>query len=129
MAKEKEIVIPVSKVKSRKKVEHIEAKEELLDELEENPWHVNKINNDLKVGDDGKILVSFTKFVQLIAVHDFADLMDKYSNEHITISSDLLVELAGAPTDEIPESKFSWVFLGAILGAVAAAIIFMLFVN
>lgn len=129
MAKEKEIVIPVSRVKTRKKSEIEDLKEELLDEVEANPWHVNKINNDLKVQSDGKISVSFTKFVQLIAVHDFADLMDRYSNENITISSDLLVELAGAPTDEIPESKFSWVFLGAILGAVAAAIIFMLFVN
>jgi len=135
--KDKEIVIPVSMVKTRKKNE--EAENEESNELEDlkaevnkdsESWNVSKLSGSgIKSTEDGKILVSFSKFIQLIATHDFVDLMDKYSEENLTISSDLLVDLAGNTYDEPADNRFSWLFLGLILGLIVAAIVFLIFVN
>jgi len=134
----KEIVIPVSKIQTKKKVldlnQEIEAAaEQLTEEIEHNPWAIHEIDhtNDsqVKAMTDGRILVKFSKFVQLIATHDFSELVEQYDKEDIIISSDLLVDLAGSPHDDIQESKFSWVFLGVVLGSISVAIIFMLFIK
>ncbi len=126
---EKEIVIPISKVKTKHDL-NFEKKykkeldfeiNEIVDEFEENSVH------NLKVSKEGQILVKFPKFVQLIATHEFEEIIEKHKNEDVIITSDLLVDLAGStPMHEEPQDyRFSWMFLGLVLGVSVAAIVFL----
>lgn len=63
-----------------------------------------------------KIRVKFDKFVQLVATHDFADVMKGHADEDIIISSNLLTDLANAH-EETPQ-KSSKVPLFFIIGIV-----------
>jgi len=135
----KEIVIPVSKIQTKKKSELDlseqieEVAEQLTEEIEKNPWDIHHLPKDpdpeLKARADGRISVKFPKFVQLIASHDFAYLMDQYAKEDIVISSDLLVDLAATPYDEPQDNKAAWVFLGSVITVVAVAIVYVLFLK
>lgn len=119
MAKE-EFVIPVSKVKTKDNKELIE------DLKKEVSFDVNELETrGMRLSKDGQICVKFPKFVQLIATHDFETIMSRYSDQEVIISSDLLMDLANSP-EEPTESKFSWLFIGLVLGVVFAAIIFLI---
>lgn len=121
---DKEIVIPVSKLRSEK------TSEELLREVKkEVGFDVNEIESRvMRLTKDGKIAVRFPKFVQLVATHDFETIMEAYDREEVIITSDLLMDLANTPSEEPAESRFSWLFMGLVLGVVFAAIIFLIFV-
>jgi len=135
----KEIVIPVSKIQTKKKSELNlneqieEVAEQLTENIEKNPWDIHHVSKDseqeLRARDDGRILVKFPKFVQLIASHDFAYLMEQYSKEDIVISSDLLVDLAAVPYDDPQDGKLAWVFLGGILVFMILAIVYLVFLK
>lgn len=126
---EKEIVIPISKVKSKPDLE-FEKKykrelefeiNELEDDLDADPAHT------LKVSKEGQILVKFPKFVQLIATHEFEDIIERHKNEDVVITSDLLVDLAGsAPiVDDSGDGRLSSLFIGLVMGVAVAAIVFL----
>jgi len=71
------------------------------------------------VGD--KVKVKFEKFVQLVATHDFEEVMENHPEEDIIISTDLLADLANAheEDDENGGRKLPVIFLiGVILGIV-----------
>ncbi len=70
------------------------------------------------------VKVKFSKFVQLVANHDFGDVVDANANEEIIMSSNLLTELAGAH-DQRGEKKIPLVFLvGIAIGVVLTYILF-----
>jgi hypothetical protein len=118
---DKEIRIPISKIKSH------EADKILSEFSRESGFQVNELSHDdpgMEIGKDGKVIVKFPKFVQLIAAHDFDYILEKYGHEDVQISTDLLIDLANAP-DEQDESRFSWLFMGLVIGVVVAAIIFL----
>ena len=45
------------------------------------------------------VKVRFSKFVQLVATHDFEDVLKKYGDENIVVSGNLLTDLASAHED------------------------------
>ncbi len=130
---DREIVIPISKIKTKDN-------DKLLEELkEEAGFEVTKLKKDVKNSEeevghgmkmtaDGNVAVKFPRFVQLIATHDFDYIMSEYKNEEVEITSELLLDLANAP-EEAAESRFSWLFMGLVLGVITAAIVFLFFVN
>jgi hypothetical protein len=129
---EKEIVIPISKIKTRP---DLDFEKKFHKEVE---FQVNEIEHDfeearhnMKVLKEGQIAVKFPKFIQLIATHEFEEIIDKHKSEDVIISSDLLVDLAGSSTvnDEMPDNRFSFVFLGLILGLVIGAILFLFLIK
>jgi hypothetical protein len=121
---DKEIVIPVSKLRAERE------SEDLLREVKkEVGFDVNNIESrGMRLTKDGKIAVRFPKFVQLVATHEFERIMDEYGNEEVIITSDLLMDLANTPNEEPVESRFSWLFIGLVMGVVFAAIVFLIFV-
>src|SRR3989339_902183 len=65
------------------------------------------------------IKVPFSKFVQLVAVHDFEKILDKYAEEQIVLSTSLLTDLANSHEPEEKESKIPLFFVvGVIFGIV-----------
>jgi hypothetical protein len=51
-----------------------------------------------KIGEHVK--VKFEKFVQLVATHDFEEVMKKHGDDDIILNSNLLTDLASAHQDE-----------------------------
>lgn len=127
---EREIIIPVSKIKSKIDTHSLASKlrEEAEAELEGVETPAVK---DMEVIANGKISIKFPKFIQLVATHDFDEIIDRHKYEDVVITSDLLVDLAGSTpvVEEVQESKFSWIFLGLMLGMVCASIVFLVFIN
>lgn len=70
------------------------------------------------------VKVKFSKFVQLVASHDFGDVIEANADEDIIMSSNLLTELAGSQ-DKRGERKIPLVFLvGIAIGVVLTYILF-----
>lgn len=68
-----------------------------------------------------KVKVKFEKFVQLVATHDFEEVMKRHAEEDIILSTNLLTDLANAHEEEQPESgkKLPIVLIiGIIIGVV-----------
>jgi hypothetical protein len=126
---EKEIVIPISKIRSKPDpVFEERLKKELDFQVNEIEEDFDSAKHNMHVLKEGQISVKFPKFIQLIATHDFEEVIEKHKNEEVIISSDLLVDLAGSSTfnDDAPDNRFSFIFLGVILGLTFGAIIFLL---
>ncbi len=64
-----------------------------------------------------QIKVSFAKFVQLVATHDFEKILQAKGEEEIVISSNLLADLANAHPDNTEEDKkkFPLFFVGGLI--------------
>lgn len=70
------------------------------------------------------IKVKFSKFVTLVANHDFSDVIETNPDEEIIISSNLLTELASG-SDRKGEKKIPLVFvIGIAIGVVLTYILF-----
>lgn len=68
-----------------------------------------------------KVRVKFEKFVQLVATHDFEDVMKRHAEEDIILSTNLLTDLANAHEEQEPQSgkKLPIIFIiGIIIGVV-----------
>lgn len=69
------------------------------------------------------VKVKFAKFVQLVANHDFDEVLKNNPEEEVILSSNLLTELAGAH-DEREGKKFPIIFLvGLAIGVVLTYIL------
>lgn len=69
------------------------------------------------------VKVKFSKFVQLVANHDFDEVVKSNPDEEVILSSNLLTELAGAH-DEREGKKFPIIFLvGLAIGIVLTYIL------
>lgn len=70
------------------------------------------------------VKVKFSKFVQLVASHDFGEVIEANADQEIIMSSNLLTELAGSQ-DRRGERKIPLVFLvGIAIGVVLTYILF-----
>ena len=67
-----------------------------------------------------KVKVNFEKFVQLVATHNFEEVMKKHADEDIILSTNLLTDLASAHEEEPAASrKLPIIFIvGIIIGVV-----------
>lgn len=73
-----------------------------------------------------KVRVNFEKFVQLVATHDFEEVMKAHAKEDIILSTNLLTDLANAHEEDEPSSssRLPIIFaVGMLLGIVIAYII------
>ena len=67
-----------------------------------------------------RVKVKFDKFVNLIATHAYEEIFEKYNDEDVIVSTDLLADLANAH-EEKQMGKTPFVFLfGILLGILAA---------
>lgn len=68
-----------------------------------------------------KVKVKFEKFVQLVATHNFEEVMKRHAEDDVILSTNLLADLANAH-EEMPEesrSKMPVIFVvGILLGVV-----------
>ncbi len=62
------------------------------------------------------VKVKFDKFVNLVAGHDFEELIEKYRGENVIMSTDLLTDLANVPAQD-DERKIPFFFIvGLVIG-------------
>ena len=67
-----------------------------------------------------RVKVKFDKFVNLIATHAYEEIFEKYNDEDVIVSTDLLADLANAH-EEKQMGKMPFIFLfGILLGILAA---------
>lgn len=72
-----------------------------------------------------QVKVKFDKFVQLVATHNFEEVLKEHANEDIIMNSNLLMDLASAHEDDEPEDPKRQPMLigvGVVIGIVLAYI-------
>ena len=75
-----------------------------------------------------KVKVRFDKFVQLVATHNFDEILEHNAHEEIVLSSNLLMDLANAHEDmTTPDRKVQMMFAGGLALGIACAFIFFKF--
>lgn len=83
-------------------------------------------DNDRPVGE--KVKVRFDKFVQLVATHNFDEILQQNKDEELVMSSNLLMDLANAHEDNDTDKKTPTIFvIGLALGVVFTYILFKFF--
>ena len=73
---------------------------------------------EAKIPEPGEIVkVKFDKFVQLVATHDFEEVMKRHEGEDIILSTNLLTDLANAHEEgeEVSSKKVPIFFIVGIL--------------
>lgn len=85
------------------------------------------IVDDREPGDQVK--VKFDKFVQLVATHNFEEVLKHHADEDIIMNSNLLMDLASAHEDEVedPKKQPMLIGVGVVIGLVAAYILLKFF--
>lgn len=101
-------------------VHHIEEE----DEDEETPSILREstiVTEEPKVTE--KVKVKFSNFVQLVANHNYEEVINKNQDEDVIVSSDMLADLANAHEQE-EERRIPAIFIiGVILGVVITYIL------
>jgi len=70
------------------------------------------------------IKVKFANFVQLVATHNYEDIVEKNKDEDIIVSSNLLTDLANAHEQD-EEKRIPAIFIiGVVIGIVVTYILF-----
>lgn len=88
------------------KIEHVQ---------EETAFAQNVQEADFKSTD--KVKIKFDKFVNLVATHAYEDLFEKYHDEDIVMSTNLLADLANSHEEPEDSKKMPIIFvLGIVLG-------------
>ncbi len=74
------------------------------------------------------VKVRFDKFVQLVATHNFEEVLKNHAEEDIVMNSNLLMDLASAHEDTDDSKKQSMMIgVGVLIGLVVALVMFKLF--
>lgn len=74
------------------------------------------------------VKVKFEKFVQLVATHNFEEVLKRYPNEDIVLGSNLLMDLASAHEDaDDGKRQPILIGLGVVIGLVIAFLVFRFF--
>lgn len=97
------------------------------EEVEEEDFEVSHIEEGLEEADiteedlpkpGDKVRISFSRFVQLIASHNFDKILEKRKDEELIMGADLLADLASVH-EEKDGNRIPLIFIGGIvLGAV-----------
>lgn len=75
-----------------------------------------------------KVKVRFDKFVQLVATHNFDEVLEQNASEELIMSSNLLMDLANSHEDPQTDKKTPTIFaIGLVLGIVFTYILFKFF--
>jgi len=126
--KEKSIDGP-SKGKGNKEISLKEEDTEfVVNHIDEDDEQVESIKDEFKVVSTPpeageKVKVSFNNFVNLVANHNYEEVVDKNKDEEIIVSSDLLADLANAHEQE-EERRIPAIFIiGVVLGIVVTYIL------
>lgn len=103
-------------------------------------FHVNEIQHDdsgsdiiEEVIDDREpgeqVRVKFDKFVQLVATHNFEEVLKDHADEDIIMNSNLLMDLASAHEDheEDPKRQPMLIGVGVVIGGILAYILITFF--
>ncbi|MFC1647520.1 hypothetical protein ACFL10_00820 [Patescibacteria group bacterium] len=97
-------------------VHHIEDEE--LEDFPEAPRVLTEEPQAVK-----KVVVSFDNFVNLVANHNYKEVVDKNKDEEVIVSSNLLADLANAHEQE-EERRIPAIFIiGVVLGIVMTYIL------
>lgn len=96
--------------------------------LNPNPMQVSQMHSappQMAPEPSDKIKVKFEKFVQLVAMHNFSEVMKKHAHEDIVLSANLLTDLANAHEDVEEKSTRVPLYLaiGALIGIVLTYLI------
>lgn len=96
-------------------------------------FQVNEISEDEEVEEilveerepGEQVKVKFDKFVQLVATHNFEEVLKNHSNEDIIMNSNLLMDLASAHEDETedPKKQPMLIGVGVVIGVVVAYVL------
>lgn len=72
-----------------------------------------------------QVKVKFDKFVQLVATHNFEEVLKTHADEDIVMNSNLLMDLASAHEDQVedPKRQPMLIGIGVVIGVVAAYIL------
>ena len=74
------------------------------------------------------VRVKFEKFVQLVATHNFEEVLKHYPDEDIVMNSNLLMDLASAHEDtEDPKKQPLLIGFGVVIGVIIAYVLFKFF--
>lgn len=99
------------------KVKHIEDDDEDMDTVE----IARPVNSEPMAVE--KVKVSFDNFVNLVANHNYEEVIEKNKNEDVIVSSNLLADLANAHEQE-EERRIPAIFIiGVVLGIVVTYIL------
>ncbi|MBN1494515.1 hypothetical protein JW911_02120 [Candidatus Peregrinibacteria bacterium] len=94
-----------------------------IEDNEPEPYIQNAtvVMDEPKAGE--KIKVKFSNFVQLVATHNYEDVVQKNHDEEIIVSSNLLTDLANAHEQE-EERRIPAIFIiGVVIGIVVTYIL------
>jgi acid phosphatase family membrane protein YuiD len=132
--KDKSIKIPVKKIKKKKTNEV-----EVLKDLSEAGFEVSHLEEkkksvEMEAVSKGYIKVKFSKFLKLVSMRDFDELMNLYKDEVLVVDSDLLVDLASENVSEVSLEEdagdsFSSVLTGVLIGILVSFILFLIFIR
>lgn len=75
-----------------------------------------------------QVRVKFDKFVQLVATHNFEEVLKNHADEDIIMNSNLLMDLASAHEDqeEDPKRQPMLIGIGVVIGVILAYILIQL---
>lgn len=85
---------------------------------------------EIKQAEPGeKVKVNFKNFVELVATHDFEEVMEQHGSEDIILSTNLLTDLANAHQEpDNPAKKIPiYIIVGIIIGIVVTYLLLMRF--
>ena len=87
-----------------------------IDHVEQDVGYASPAS-DLDFKSTDKVKIKFDKFVNLIATHAYEDLFDKYHDEDIVMSTNLLADLANSHEEKDDGKKVPLIFVfGIVLG-------------
>lgn len=84
--------------------------------LEDSDYSSGPSEKPEKFGTGDKIKIKFGRFINLLANKDYDELFARYQNEDITISADLLTEIATPPEEKKSNKVPLFFFVGIVLG-------------
>jgi hypothetical protein len=90
---------------------------------------LDEVIEEIAAREPGEMVrVKFGKFVQLVATHNFEDVLKDHSDQDIVMNSNLLMDLASAHEDNDDSKKQPLLIgIGVAIGVAAAFLLFTFF--
>jgi len=80
--------------------------------------NISSTDNSKEALPSSKVKIKFDKFVNLVITHAYDDIVDKYMDEDVVISTDLLADLANSHEDDSDRKLPIMFLMGIVLGIV-----------
>lgn len=100
-----------------------------VNEIEHDDFEADVIDAPVEEREPGELVkVRFDKFVQLVATHNFEEVLKNHADEDIVMNSNLLMDLASAHEDTDDSKKQSMMIgVGVLIGLAVAVVLLKLF--